>query len=196
MANLCERKIIKIAEAEIEKFAKEWAKTPYAWESEADIHAELYMRIKSHVNKKYPPAEHKSCWKENGKIELFKEVFDWVYCKPKTYIKAMNNCCYPDLAIYKEKTSGHPIKERENEPMLWVCEIKYITDWSSLLSIESIENDIKKLTQLLNQKKDGTEYACYLIFRRNITFNKNIEKIFKVMDKKIKFRHYEVGDEK
>lgn len=197
MSNACEREIIQMAVAEIKKFSKKWAKSPYRWESEADIHAELYMRIKLRINKKFPPSKHACFWEENGKIKTVKEVFDWVYCKPKTYIKGdKNNCYYPDIAIYKENTGNCLVKERKNVPMLWLCEIKYITEWSSLLSKENVENDIKKLTQLLNQKKDGTDRACYLIFQRNIS-GKNIYKILKRRDKRVKLLYYpKVKDEK
>ena len=40
-----EKSIVEIAEGAIEKFVEDWSRTPYAWESEADVHADLYGRI-------------------------------------------------------------------------------------------------------------------------------------------------------
>jgi len=183
-----EKRIVKIAEDEVKKFAKEWKKNPYLWESEADIHAELYNRIKNCIDK---PSEYKyDDMEKAGK-------FNWIYCKPKTYLKGKRNCYYPDIVIYKKGSKIRKVSERQNEPMLWVCEIKYITNWSSLLSKESVENDIRKLTCLLNQKRDGAERSYYLIFHRKVPLAKNIKKILKNMDERIKpFIYPEDVDEK
>lgn len=173
--------MVIIAEKEIRKFAREWQRNPYLWESETDIHAELYMRIKASLCKKFPLQKYK--YKDMTK----KEKFDWIYCKPKTYIKGAN---YPDLVIYKDNDNKHNIGNRENDPMLWVCEIKYITDWSSLLSKESVESDIKKLECVLKRKKDGSNYACYLIMCRHIPLSKAIRKTLQGINKRIHLHKY------
>lgn len=183
MDRVLENEMVKIAEREIEKFAKEWMVTPYAWESETDVHAEIYMRIKLSLRKKFPLGKYKY------KGMRREEFFDWVYCKPKTYIKGAN---YPDLVIYKDTGMRRNVGDRENDPMLWVCEIKYITEWSSLLSKESVENDIKKLKYLLGRKEGGTDYACYMILRRHIPLSESIDKILQRIYKKIHLYHYSV----
>lgn len=183
MTKASEKEMVKIAKIEVEKFAKEWIATPYVWESETDVHSDLYIRIKSSLRKKFPLVKYKY----KGMAE--EEYFDWVYCNPKTYTKGAKK---PDLVIYKDSGKKRSVGGRENYPMLWVCEIKYITNWSSLLSKESVENDIKKLKYLLEREEGGTDYACYIIFRRHIPLSKNIEKILQRIDKKIHLFEYTV----
>lgn len=171
-----EKEMVIIAKKEIKKFAKEWRKNPYLWESETDIHAELYCKIKASINKKFKCEEKEKCyWEENGveKTMPTKEYFDWVYCKPATYIKikGKRKCYYPDIVIYKNTRGKHVTKEGENTPMLWACEIKYATEWSSDISDSdsSIKKDGDKLKELLkqkNRKTKGTDSACLLVFSR------------------------------
>jgi len=158
MAKQYEKQIVKIAEEEIDKFVKKWVRAPYAWESETDVHAELYMNIKRSLHSKgFKPSK---CQYENI---VDAEEFDEIYCKPTTYFKKAN---YPDIVIYKGDKTKYKLKDRENEEMSWVCEIKYFTDWSSGLSKEGIENDIRKLKRLLSLKSKGAAYAAYLILQR------------------------------
>lgn len=156
-----EKRMVNIAERAIRGFVEEWKKNPYLWESETDVHAERYSKIKSSLNK---PIE---C-KYEGYMED-DEKFSWIYCKPKIYIKGKTNYYYPDIVIYKKGLRARKVGKRENEPMLWVCEIKYVTEWSSMLSRANVKNDIFKLKCLLKQKDDrikGTDYACCLILKR------------------------------
>ena len=164
---MTEKQIVEIAEGEISKFVKKWIKTPYAWESETDVHAELYMNIKRSLHKKgFEPSK---C-KYKNMIDL--EVFDGVYCKPTTYFKKAN---YPDIVIYKGTDTKYKLGDRENEGMLWVCEIKYFTDWSSALYKEGVENDIRKLKRLLSIRKQGAKYAAYLILQRKKRAGLNLQ---------------------
>ena len=163
-------KIVKIAEEEVEKFVEKWKESPYLWESEADVHSELYMRIKNALySNGFHPKPMKYTWEEDGKKkEMAKsEMFNWIYCEPKTYIE---NCPeHPDIVIFQNLGKTYHMKARENMPMLWVCEIKYATEWSSSLPKENIKKDIKKLTRLLEQKKKkakGADYVCYLVLYR------------------------------
>lgn len=158
MTKTSEKEIVKIAEGEIKKFVKKWIKTPYAWESETDVHAELYMRIKSSLYRK--GFKLNKCKYKNI---VDAEYFDGVYCKPTTYFKKAK---YPDIVIYKGVDKKYELGDRENEAMLWVCEIKYFTDWSSALYKEGVENDIRKLKRLLSLKEKGADYAAYLILQR------------------------------
>lgn len=152
-----EKQIVGIAKKEIEKFTKEWKRNPYVWESEADVHAELYNKIKL----KLCSVEYRY-----RKEMVQKETFSQVYCKPKIYIRGEKYCYYPDIVIYKNVREIRNVGERENDPMLWVCEIKYITEWSSMLAIDNVKSDINKLECLLKQKRGGADYACYLILQR------------------------------
>ena len=167
--------MINIAKREIEIFSKRWNNDPYLWESETDIHAELYWKIKSSINKEFKCKKDKCCWEENGKIKTIptEAYFDWVYCKPATHIKieGKKKWYYPDIVIYKNTRGKHVTKEGENTPMLWACEIKYATEWSSDISDSdsSIKKDGDKLMELLKQKNNetkGTDSACLLVFSR------------------------------
>lgn len=165
-----EKRMINIAKREIEIFSEKWKKDPYLWESEADIHAELYWKIKSSIHKEFKCKKFRCSWKENGEIKkmLTEEYFDWVYCEPKTYIRGESNCYYPDIVIYKDTGEKRFTKERENGPMLWACEIKYATEWSSDISDSIIKKAGHNLMKFLKQKGDGTgtDHACLLVFFR------------------------------
>lgn len=151
-----EKSIVEIAEGTIEKFVEDWSRTPYAWESEADVHADLYGRICSALvqnRKKFSKQERdnypfsKYGYEEWGKE---KEDFKAVYCKPK--VKGVRPTQYPDIVIYKKTTKPVSVDSRENEPMLWVCEVKYLTEWSSQFSRSKIKEDTKKLKHWLEQR--------------------------------------------
>ena len=182
MNKVIEKRMVEIADREIENFAKEWKRNPYLWESETDVHSELYIRIKKSLQK-FPLKECRYKGMKN------KAEFDWIYCKPKTYIKRAN---YPDIVIYKYSGKEQNIGDKENDLMLWICEIKYATDWSSSLSSETIKNDIEKLKWFLNTKKGGSKYARYLILRRYVRPSKNVEKVINDIDKRIHLYHYGV----
>jgi len=113
-----DKRMVEMAEEEIEKFVKKWEKKPYLWESEFDVHAELYMRIKSSLHKEFP-LEKSEKFKYKGMVK--KEHFDYIYCNPKTY--ANKRAKKPDIVIYKNTGKECNVGDRENEPMLWVCEI-------------------------------------------------------------------------
>ena len=55
--------------------------------------------------------------------------------------------------------------------MLWVCEIKYKTQWGGDQSEDNRKYDKQKLKKLLKQQKDpkirGTKRACSLVFIRS-----------------------------
>ena len=85
-------KIVNTAEKVIDEFVKEWERSPYLWETEADVHGELYKRIKSAIHKK-------NVHKYDDMAR--KEYFERVYCKYKTYISGWGqNPYYPDIIIF------------------------------------------------------------------------------------------------
>lgn len=155
-----EKKMVKIADREIKKFIGEWEKKPYLWESETDIHAEIYMRIKKSVCKVFPLKE-----KYKYEKKANKEYFDWVYCKPLIKKSRKSKWCYPDIIIFKYNKKNNGCVE--SKP-IWICEIKYATEWSSGVSPDNIKNDGKKLQKLLKQRADGAgaNRACLLVLKR------------------------------
>lgn len=159
-----EKRMVSIAEGEIKKFVKEWKENPYLWDSEADVHGELYVRIKNAIK----DGGFRSV---NGRYKTYmskKAQFDWVYCKPLTYVEGGERY-YPDIVIYEKVTFNDDNKEK-NEPMLWVCEIKYKTQWGGDQSEENRKYDEEKLKQLLKQRTNpkiqGTKYAYFMHLKR------------------------------
>lgn len=193
-----EKKIIKIAEREIKKFVKEWKKDPYLWESELDVHAELYSKIKKALcSAGFKPRKSRCPFTENGRIKQLptEEKFNWIYCAPKTYIKNKRNQ-HPDLVIYKD-TKEITI-DGTNCPMLWVCEIKYMTEWSSDVTVGIVNEAIDGLKDLLKQKNDkikGADRTYLLVLMRwneekrpdiKEKINRKIERLTKIIMKKPK----------
>ncbi|MFH1128957.1 MAG: hypothetical protein V1699_06075 [Candidatus Omnitrophota bacterium] len=153
-----EKKIVKIAEREVSKFVKEWKKYPYLWDSETDVHGELYVRIKGAL-------EHLDKTTHCYKKYMNKEArFERVYCNPLTYIKKGERY-HPDIVIY-EGSGFNDGDKKVNEPMLWVCEIKYKTQWGNDQSEINRKYDKRKLRILLRQQANpeirGTKYAYFL----------------------------------
>lgn len=165
-----DEKIVKSAEEAIKKFAEDWSKNPYIWDTEADVHAELYKRIYKRL--KRLGGVMKERYKEWDSCENFSSV----YCKPLVHRRIKGNKSdriHPDIVIYK-KTKPLSLKEldknKQNEPMLWVCEIKYSTEWGSQFLSENIKKDIRKLDGLYKQRKDkainGADNVHLLILER------------------------------
>jgi len=158
-----EEKIVGIAESEVRKFVKEWKKNPYLWDSEADVHGELYVRIKQAIKK----AGFRSVNWQYKTYMCRKERFDWVYCKPLTYIQGGGRY-YPDIVIYAGLKRDED--KKINDPMLWVCEIKYKTQWGGDQNEKNWKYDKEKLIQLLQQSQssriNGTKYAYEIKLQR------------------------------
>ncbi|MBM3254524.1 MAG: hypothetical protein FJZ16_09745 [Candidatus Omnitrophica bacterium] len=160
MTKTNEKEIVEIANRTVGRFIKLWKKNPYLWDTEADIHGELYVMIKSALKRK---GLIRGCYKEYMDR---KEYFSRVYCKPLTHI-GKNKKYYPDIVIYEKLTFKN--KDEINEPMLWVCEIKYKTQWGGDQSLENRNYDKTKLRKLLRQRNSkikGAKYAYVLHFFR------------------------------
>ena len=153
-----ESKIINIAEKQIRNFAKEWKKNPYLWDSEADVHGELYVRIKDAL-KRFGKTPHRYRKYMNKEAR-----FERVYCNQLTYIKKGERY-HPDIVIY-EGFGFNDDDKKVNEPMLWVCEIKYKTQWGNDQSEINRKYDKRKLRTLLRQQTNtkirGTKCAYFL----------------------------------
>ncbi len=156
------KKTVKIAESVVKKFVQDWKKKPYFWSTEADVHAELYGRIKSALArwKLSQTPTYYSSYMEKGQCEWFCRI----YCKPLIYRKG-GKYCFPDIVIKKSEKICD-VKEGHNEPMIWACEIKYANEWSSLINEHSLGEDRKKLEALLKMGKEGVDCVCHLTLQR------------------------------
>jgi len=160
-----ESDIVDITENQVRKFAQEWKKNPYLWDTEADVHGELYVRIKKALRKG-------GFGKIKGHYKAYMDYdawFDRIYCEPLTYIEGWGRC-QSDIVIY-EKLTFKDDNKKKNEPMLWVCEIKYKSQWGGDPSGKNRLDDKEKLKQLLRQRTNpkihGTKRACFLDFVRD-----------------------------
>jgi len=166
-------KIVSIISNVIEKFIRDWQESPFEYNTEIDIQAEIYSRLvrQLKLNKelivklKY---DYIKLQTYKGKMLSYRRVS----CEYPTYYKSKRKkCCYPDIIIYRNAKNPPPDnKEGINFPMLLVCEIKYETESGGDFKIENRQADVKKLKYLLKQRKDttinGTEYALFLNFIR------------------------------
>jgi len=166
-----------IATRELKDFVKKWKKNPYLWESETDVHAELYLKIKEAIRHKFPNLP-----RYKYEIKDKKQYFDRVYCKPP--IARLNNrkriLRYPDIVVFIAEEDPKK-KDCIKDKPVWACEIKYETEWSGLLSLEGVKKDIDTLKYLYAERNVKT---CYLILRRHGSFGKSIKNLLKKVDRK------------
>ena len=158
--------MIKKIETIVRGFIRDWKKNPYLWNNEIDVQIEIACRIKKalkHMGKERIEAKYK------GYRTM--EIFSRVCCEPPIYFKSQGKRkkCFPDIVVFDDipdpsKPPDEPDKKR-NWPMLWVCEIKYETEWGGDFQKCNREFDQTKLKALL-QQKDGTQYACILDLKR------------------------------
>lgn len=176
MAKINEKEIVEITNKTVHRFIKLWKRNPYKWDTETDIHAELYVMIKAALKRKgLIKGRYHKYMDQN-------EYFNRIYCKPLTHTKYGDY--YPDIVIYDK--GKFESRNNINEPMLWVCEIKYKTQWGGDQSLENRKYDEEKLINLLKQsdsEKRGTKYACILHFFRYKNRKKNHPE-FKMADNK------------
>ncbi len=173
-----EEKIVSIVWDVIKRFIKNWQKSPYEWETEMDIQAEIYSRLARRFKL---DKILKQKLKYDDVIKQFRnrpQTYRRVYCAPQTYYKTKSGKiekCKPDIVIYRGDVDNPPPdnKKRINFPMLLVCELKYETDWSGDSLPENKRHDIYKMESLVKQRGNkiinGTEYACCLRFYRQKT---------------------------
>ena len=183
------RHLVAIAWKEINRFIKDWQRSPYEWNTERDVQVEIASRIKrdykSLKKHKYPakyPAELITKGYERG------QWWNRVCCEPPVYYvdkdDGKRHCCKPDIVVFdnlKDPNSppdidakGH--KTKKNCPILWVCEIKYQPEWANKRPDKRSNWDLDKIRYLRNQD-DGTKYACWLnISRERTSWGKSIRK--------------------
>ena len=151
----------------IDKFIKDWQSNPYKWSKEIDIQVDIANRIISEYRAIGTDTINASY---DVKIKGFEQtqVYSRVCCEPQIYYQwddGKRDGCFPDIVIFDD--IDHPElppdrgNEKKNWPMLWVCEIKYLNEWS--ISLQNDKWDIEKMRYLIKQA-DGAKYACWLTF--------------------------------
>jgi hypothetical protein len=171
------RQVIRIAWVQIERFIKDWQKSPYEFEKERDVQVELVSRIKFALKK------HKIYW-ANFKKYIMKgdeqgQIYSRVCCESAIRYednKTRHNICRPDIVIWDnlekpDSPDDDLWKSGRNPHILWICEIKYLPPWKADDELRKDHWDLDKMKRLLKQK--DVEYACWLHinFRRAISGN-------------------------
>jgi len=140
-------------------FIKEWHQSPFLWETEADIQAELYGRLKILLldndefsqNVHYPQYGHIDCTSLTCGYRVFLPNGEY---------------CFPDLIICnKLKDPNHPPDEIEyaNWPILCAFELKYITE-EGINNPQNNKWDSDKLEVLIENK--DIEYGLIINIKR------------------------------
>lgn len=177
-------RLINIAWQQIEKFIKDWQKSPFEWNKERDIQVEITGRIKSAINR--DECVYWANYKGPRKIKGFEkgQLSGRICCEPLTYYRYRDGkkyICRPDIVIFDSpKNPDLPEevwKNKKNEPMLWICEIKYRREWRADDSDRKGHWDLKKMKYLIKQK-DGPKCACWLhIYLKRATSGNGVRAI-------------------
>jgi len=154
-----ENKIVSIISNVIEKFIRDWQESPFEYNTEIDIQAEIYSRIVKQLKLRKKlilelQYDYIKLQTYKGKMLSYRRAS----CEYPVYYKnKRKKRCYPDIIIYRDISNPPPdSKEGINCPMLLVCEIKYETESGGDFKIENRQADVKKLKYLLKQRKDKT----------------------------------------
>jgi hypothetical protein len=129
-----QRKIVNIAWEQVEKFIKDWQRSPNEWYGERDIQIEIASRLKMAYRRrrlyklwaKYKKPYYGEKFLKQG-ITMSR-----VDCEPpiyRRYSKTKYEKYRPDIIVWDDiKHPENPCEfqyaDRRNDPMLWVCEIK------------------------------------------------------------------------
>ncbi len=152
--------------AVLDDFIREWSVSPYEWETERDIQVDIASRIKKILKEN---TLHLLKANYAGNVQLYSRLS----CEPRIYVKDVGNerySCRPDIVVYDDiENCDSPPDEvtGNNWPLLWVCEIKYQTEWAGDFQPANRQWDRDK-TRLLLQQSDGAKYATCLNFYRNV----------------------------
>lgn len=172
------RQVVKSAWVQIERFIKDWQKSPYEWEKERDVQVELISRIKAALKKRKMDTYWAKFRRYVMKGDEQGQIYSRVCCEPRLYYKdkkKTRNVCRPDIVIWdnlkKPDSPADFYKSGRNPHMLWICEIKYRPPWKSDDEARKNSWDLDKMKRLLKQEDVG--YACWLHinFRRTISGN-------------------------
>lgn len=168
-----EQKVLRIAVKAIESFVRDWQRSPFEYNTEIDIQAEIYSRLVKKLQLR--KALIKKIKYNVGLIgyKSSTQKYRKICCEYPTYYyrKGRKRYCYPDIILYRGDIKDAVDKKiGVNYPMLLACEIKYETESGCGSGKEYRQMDINKLNRLLkqrnNKKINGTEYALFLNFKR------------------------------
>lgn len=161
------KKLVRIAWRQLEGFIMDWQESPYKWRSERDVQVEIASRIKSAY--KEHQREYSARYTKNSRYRRFilpgfekGQTYSRVNCEPPVFQnkKGKEFIYRPDIVIWDNPKDPPEEQKTKNDPMLWVCEIKYRRPWKADDSERKHYPDIDKLRFLLKRKQ--TKYACWL----------------------------------
>lgn len=172
-----QKKLINIAWREVEEFIKDWLASPTKWLNERDIQLEVASRIKRRCKQegqetiwaRYTDKRYGERFLKEGITMTRVSCESPVYYRPR---KNQHEIYRPDVILYDdiphpEKPFEEHYSKKRNDPMIWVCELKYFPPWKSVYH-STDKRDLDKLKKLLRQK-DGARAACCL----NIAYRVN-----------------------
>ncbi len=139
-----------IIQKEIKKFIKDWQRSPYRWNTEVDIQIEIVNRL-SNVFKVHKILEQKAVYEVMNERTKEEVTSRRICCEWPTHYydkKRKKVHCKPDIIVYddlKDPKNPPSNKNGRNDPMFWVCEIKYKTDWGGDYQKRTREHDIEKI---------------------------------------------------
>jgi len=156
----------------VDTFIHDWQNSPYEWNTEIELQAEIYGRI---VNMLRDFLIQKAKYKVKDERFLDMQKYRRVSCEPATNYRDKNGVLlygFPDIVVYDDfpnPESPPDFSSREkNWPMLWVCEIKYQNEFYGGCSTGQKKWDIEKMQYLMEYNEGKTRYACCLDFDRTI----------------------------
>ena len=141
-----DRAIQRVARRTVERFVREWQANPLWWAAEADVHAELFGRLRrAYRAVGQDRLEGNYRWYSDRGIPG-RQFWCRVACKPPVRLHS-GRIVRPDLVVgQKIGDPSHPPDEKLTGtwPLLWVCEIK-------CESLESLAYDRTKVRRLLKE---------------------------------------------
>jgi hypothetical protein len=144
--------LVQIAWDTVEQLVGDWIANPHFWEKEIDIQAELCTRL-SLVYRTLGRSEVTEI--RDGKRFRYSRVC----CEPQIPCVDSRGAQYravPDVVVWDELEGEQ--NDQDYWPILWACEIKYLTGNTGDL-------DKAKLGALIDQKRIA--YGCWLSFKVN-----------------------------
>jgi len=149
-----------------EQFIEDWRNSPYEWQTEIDIQAEIASQLRQSLKNKDKLIMTVGGYEyiRRGKMQDYSRVC----CEWSTNydLNGEKKCCQPDIIVYEDTEDSNNLPDKDpkkNWPMLWVCEIKYQTEDKDV-SKQSKSWDTDKMVYLLKQNE--SRYGCILYFNR------------------------------
>jgi len=169
----------------IEAFLNEWHRSPFLWETEADIQAELYGRLKKLLFESNELTQN-IYYPKYGYIDVC-----LLNCAHKVNLPN-NDYCFPDIIITKKICDIEKSPDEEdgvNWPIYCAFELKYITEVRSGDNLKNNKWDIDKLISLLDC--NNAEYGVVIHIKRSTKGTKGKTKLKK--SKNNRLFHFQVN---